>query len=411
MKPLRILLAHNYYGSSSPSGENQVFESERELLRQRGYEVFELIRRSDEIRANGALGIAQGALATPWNSFAAAAIRRAVDAFQPDVVHVHNSFPLLSPAIFHAVGNRAARVLTLHNYRLFCPAAIPMREGSVCTECLDGHSILPALRHGCYRDSWLATLPLAFNVWLHRTLGTWTRQADAFIALTEFQRDLMVEAGLPAGRTHVKPNFYPGNPKPIPWDDRSDYMVFAGRLAPEKGVETLVRAWLKWDGQAPELRVLGDGPLRDPLERLVASAPAARVRFFGQVSPQNAQNEIAGAKLLILPSQWFEGFPMVIREAFAFAVPAAVSAIGALPSIVQDGISGVVFSPGDSQSLLQRVREAWESPGMLERLSAGARNAFERFYTEDSNYKRLMEIYDLAIAVSKSRRNDGHERN
>jgi glycosyltransferase involved in cell wall biosynthesis len=330
-------------------------------------------------------------------------MRHAVEAFRPGVVHVHNTFPLLSPAVFHAIGKRAARVLTLHNYRLFCPAAIPMRAANVCTECMDGHSVRPALTYGCYRNSRLATLPLALNVWLHRTLRTWTRQVDAFIALTEFQRERMIEAGLPAERLHVKPNFYPGNPKPVPWVDRGDYAVFAGRISPEKGVTTLIRAWLDWGEHAPELRVLGEGQLRGSLEGLAASAPVARIRFLGQVSSQDAQREIAGAKLLILPSQCYEGFPMVIREAFAFAVPAAVSAIGPLPSIVQDGVSGVVFAPGDSQSLLQKVREAWKSSGMLEKLAAGSRAAFESRYTEDANYRTLMEIYSSAIAVSKEK--------
>ena len=123
-------------------------------------------------------------------------------------------FPFISPAIFHAIGARAALVLTLHNYRLFCPAAIPIRAGRVCTECLDTRSVWPALRYGCYRNSRLSTLPLAFSVALHRNLGTWTRHVDAFIALTKFQRETMVAAGLPEGLVHVKPNFITGNLKP-----------------------------------------------------------------------------------------------------------------------------------------------------------------------------------------------------
>jgi glycosyltransferase involved in cell wall biosynthesis len=257
----------------------------------------------------------------------------------------------------------------------------------------------------------LATLPLAINVWLHRSLGTWTHQVDAFVALTDFQRERMVEAGLPAGRMHVKPNFYPGKPKPVSWKERGNYAVFAGRLSPEKGIGTLVRAWLEWGEQAPELRVLGEGPLRVSLERLASSDSAERIRFLGQHSSQDTQREIAGARLVILPSQWFEGFPMVIREAFAFAVPAAVSAIGPLPSIVQDGVNGVVFPPGDAQSLLQRVRAAWGTPGMLERLSEGARSTFEKSYTGDVNYRMLMSIYASAIDVSRSRRNGAYGRN
>lgn len=401
---MKILLAHNYYGSAAPSGENQVFEAERELLQQRGHTVSEFTRHSDEIRGQGAWGAIQGACAVPWNPWSVVAIRRAVDAFQPAVVHVHNTFPPISPGLFHAIGGRAARVLTLHNYRLFCPAAIPMRAGKVCTDCLDRHSAWPALRYGCYRNSRLATLPLAFSVGLHRMLGTWTRQVDAFIALTEFQRERMIEAGLPAELVQVKPNFYPGNPIPVPWAARRPSVVFAGRLTAEKGVMALVRAWLLWGATAPELRIVGDGALRSDLERLAATDPATPIRFLGPLSSEAAQAEIAQARLLILPSECFEGFPMVVREAFAFGTPAAVSAIGPLPSIVQSGSSGVVFASANPESLFREVRAAWETPGLLERLGQGARQAFAARYTEDANDQMLMTIYQQAIIVSQERK-------
>ena len=395
---MKILLTHNYYGSASPSGENQVFEAEGKLLRQHGHEVSEYLRHSDDLRAKGMWGAVQGALSTPWNLFAAKAMRQTVTANRPDVVHVHNTFPLLSPAIFHAIGHRAVRVLTLHNYRLFCPAAIPMREGKVCTECLDTRSSWPALRHGCYRHSRAATLPLALSVSLHRSLGTWAKEVDAFIALSDFQRELMIEAGLPAHKVHVKANFYPGSPTLAPLECRAPYVVFAGRLSAEKGVATLLRAWRAWGSSAPELRLVGDGDLRPELERLADNLP---VRFLGQVVGAAAQRQIAGARLLVLPSLCYEGFPMVVREAFAFGTPAAVSNIGPLPSIVRHGVSGVVFEPSNPESLLHEVRRVWETPGMLEQLGKGARTEFEGKYTEDANYAMLMNIYERAIAVSR----------
>lgn len=398
---MKVLLAHNFYGSTTPSGENQVFEAERELLLSRGHEVEIFTRHSDEIRSQGAWGAVSGALATPWNPWMARAIRQTVHRFKPDVVHTHNTFPLISPAIFHAIGNRAARVLTLHNYRLFCPAGIPMRDGQVCTECLDRHSVWPGVRHGCYRNSRLATLPLAANIALHRRLGTWTNHVDAFVALTEFQRQRMIAAGLPAERVHVKPNFYPGAPVVVPWVERRPCAVFAGRLTAEKGVEALVRAWLLWGAAAPELRIVGDGGLRGELEQLATTYPQVPIRFLGQLTGEAAQAEIARARLLVLPSEWFEGFPMVVREAFAFGTPAAVSDIGPLPSIVQHGGSGVVFAPANPQSLLAEVRTAWDTPGLLERLGQGARAEFEAKYTEEANYQTLMAIYQQAMAVHR----------
>ena len=376
-----------------------MLEAERQLLEQRGHAVAEYHRYSDDILRKGISGVIQAALATPWNSWSASAVRRKVNLLDPDIVHVHNTFPLLSPAIFHSIGNRAARVLTLHNYRLFCPAAIPMRDGKVCTKCLDQRSPMPAMIHGCYRGSRAATLPLALSVGLHRALGTWTNQVDAFICLSEFQRELMIDAGLPREKVHVKPNFYPGNPDVVTWPERKPYVVFAGRLTTEKGVVNLLRAWQAWGQAAPELRLVGDGELRPVLERMASGLP---VRFLGQMSAGEAQEQIANARLLVLSSECFEGFPMVVREAFAFGTPAAVSDLGPLPSIVLHGKSGIVFQPANPQSLLQEVRTAWETPGLLERLGQGARAEFEGKYTEEANYATLMEIYRKAIEVSRN---------
>jgi len=403
VKP-RVLLTHNYYGSSVPSGENLVVESERKLLQQRGHEVDELFRYSDELRNKGLWGKVTGALSTPWNPFSARVITRKVDVCKPDVVHVHNTFPLISPAIFKSIGSRSARVLTLHNYRLFCPAAVPMRDGSICTECITRKSALPAIQHGCYRNSRLATLPLALSVALHRGLGTWLHHVDAFIALTDFQRDLMVEAGLPTDLVHVKPNFYPGMPVALPWKERRPSVVFAGRISAEKGVESLVHAWLKWGSSAPELRIVGDGELKERLIKLVSSVPNVPIRFLGQLPAAEAQQEIARSRLLVLPSEWFEGFPLVVREAFAFGTPVAASDIGSLPGIVCQGENGVVFPPANPQSLLETVRAAWHGEGELERLGAGARQSFEASYTEKANYKLLMDIYQQAIEVSRRRK-------
>lgn len=400
---MKILVVHNYYGAAAPSGENQAVEAELALLRKRGHEVDKYVRHSDEIRAKGVRGTLQGALATPWNPWAAARVRRAVEEFRPDVVHVHNTFPLLSPAIFQAIGNRAARVLTLHNYRLFCSAATLMRAGHVCTECLDRRSVRPAVRYGCYRNSRLATLPLAVSVALHRKMHTWTRHVDGFIALTEFQRDRMVAAGLPADRVHVKPNFFPGRPEPIAWAERGNYVIYVGRLSSEKGIETLLRGWISWGNQAPELRVLGDGPLRNTLERMVdASAMTTKIRFLGQVSHDDAVRQIAQARLLVVPSLCIEGFPMTVCEAFAFGTPVAASDLGPLPWVVRKGMNGIVFSAGDPQALAREVQSVWNSPSALQNMSAQARLAYEHLYTEDASYNLLNAIYVKAIAEKAS---------
>jgi glycosyltransferase involved in cell wall biosynthesis len=404
---LRVLLVHNFYGSAAPSGENEAYEAEKSLLLQEGHEVAEFTRTSDGIRAKKFFGPAQGALSTPWNPWSFSAIRRQVENFAPSIVHVHNTFPLISPSVFWAIGTRAATVVTLHNYRIFCPAAIPLRKGEVCTECLDTHSAWPSVRYGCYRASRIATAPLAISVELHRRIGTWRTRLDAIIALSDFQRTRMIAGGLPKNRLYVKPNFYPRSPAPTQWSERGDFALFAGRLSVEKGVEALVRAWLQWGRQAPELRVLGDGPLRARLEAEVLAASNSRIRFYGQVSPVEAQAHIATARLVLIPSICFEGFPMVVPAAFAFGTPIAASNIGPLPSIIHEGQNGLLFTPGDPLSILAKVRMAWSEAPTLERLSGGARRSFDEAYSAPANYIALMAIYESAIANSMARSNTG----
>jgi glycosyltransferase involved in cell wall biosynthesis len=404
---MRLLVVHNFYGSEAPSGENMVYQAEKALLKSRGHSVEEFTRHSDEIRSKGFRGQLRGALATPWSRRSARELRNHVERMRPDVVHVHNTFPLISPSIFHAIGHRAARVLTLHNYRIFCAAAIPMRHGRVCTECLDSRSVLPSLRYGCYRDSRAATVPLAAGVALHRRLGTWSNHVEAFISLTEFQRELLSWSGLPTAKIRVKPNFYPGRPTVIPWQEREPSVVFAGRLTAEKGVSTLIRAWKLWGEEALQLELVGDGELRPDLEQMAAGLP---IRFLGQVSGSEAQTRIARARLLVVPSECFEGFPMVIQEAFAFGTPVAVARIGPLPSIVKHGSTGLVFDSANPESLLHEVQTAWKSNGLLERLAQAARVEFEAKYTEDANYRMLMAIYEDAIASTVARKNREWER-
>ena len=389
---MKILLVHNFYGSSAPSGENTVYLAEKTLLRQHGHEVVEFTRHSDEIRGHGLFGIISGALSTPWNPFSVSRLRRFLAHERPDIMHVHNTFPLLSPAIFSAAAEfPTARVLTLHNYRTFCAAGIPLRRQRTCTDCLDQRSVLPALRHGCYRDNRLATLPMAAMIALHRTLGTWHRHVDAFICLSAFQRDILAAAGLPGEKIHIKPNFYPNPPTPLPWKDRDDAVLFIGRLADYKGVRHLIKIWQEWGDAAPRLELIGDGPERAFIEE--SAARYDRIKLLGQLSFAETQGRLAKTKLLVLPSICVEGFPMVIREAFALGVPVATSRLGPLPAIVHEGKVGRLFPPGDEPEMLRIIREMWNDKGNLATMGSAAHEEFEQKYTAERNCRQLLNIY------------------
>lgn len=393
---MKILMVHNYYGSAAPSGENLVFDLETALLKERGHDVVCITRHSDSLK--GFMGLMKGAISTSWSSLSAFEVKKIIDRFQPDIVHAHNTFPLLSPAIFPAA-RKSTRVLTLHNYRIFCPAAIPVRSGNICTECLDRKSVIPAMRYGCYRKSRAATVPLAASVALHRLRGTWKNDIEAFIVLTEFQRDLMVRSGLPRSKVWVKPNFYPGQPTPIHYAERSGSVVFAGRLSYEKGVGDLIEAWRRWGPKAPELRLIGDGPLRAQLEEQAIGL--SKISFLGQVSAHDAQSEIANAKLLILPSRWFEGFPLVLREAFALGTPSLVSNLGPLPDLVNCG-AGRTFEAGNIADLLEKSQSLLNDTELLSEMASAAYNAYVQNYSENNSYQQLMRIYDAAISIHKS---------
>jgi glycosyltransferase involved in cell wall biosynthesis len=402
---MRVLLIHNFYGSENPSGENVAFLAERELLERRGIEVIRFETSSDEIRAKGASGLIAGGLSTPYNFKSAAQIRKLALKTKPDIVHVHNTFPLISPSAFWGIRDLpCAVVLTLHNYRLFCAAGMPLRDGQICTLCLDKRSVIPGIRYGCYRGSRLATIPLAISIALHRQIGTWNMHVDRFIALTQYQRELVIHAGLPSGLVCVKPQFYPGTPEPIPWIARDNRVLFVGRLSPEKGVRDLLSAWKVLGRDAPNLEIVGDGPDRRVLENQIQSEGLDRVRLLGQLGFEETQNKIAHSRLLVVPSTWFEGFPMVIREAYAFGVPVAASRLGSLAELVKEDTNGFLFPANSPDQIAAVVRNAWDDQEGLEKLARGARQSFLTSYTEDANFETLMTIYEEAKAERKNRK-------
>jgi glycosyltransferase involved in cell wall biosynthesis len=395
---VRIVVAHDYYASGAPSGENVVYEAERDLLRAHDHHVVEFVRHNDELR--GGLGPLRGGLAACWNPFTVAELGSLLDRERPEILHVHNFFPLLSPAVFGVAHRRAVgTVLTLHNYRLFCAAGTLVRNGSGCTLCIDRRSTFPGLRHGCYRQSRAASVPVAAMIAIHRWLGTWTRNVDAYVALTEFQRGLVVAAGLPAERVFVKPNFHPGPPRVVEWDNREPRVAFVGRVSVEKGVHVLLEAWRLWGPSAPILEIVGDGPERVALiERARTLGIQERVKFVGHLGHTDAQRHIGGSRLIVVPSLWFETFSLVLMEAMAMGVPAAVSEIGPLPALVDNGQTGLLFRPGDPKDLYTKVAALWSEPDRLQELGRRARAKFESEYTAKRNHALLSRIYDAVRA-------------
>ena len=330
---------------------------------------------------------------TIWSRRSRAEILQAVWDARPDVVHVHNTFAMLSPSIYGAF--RAAQVpvvQTLHNFRFFCPGAMLLRDGKPCEECMD-HSLLRSIRHRCYRNSLGATTTLAAMLAVHRTVGTYSTGIDRYIALTQFAKNKAVKGGLAAHKVMVKPNFIP-NPPSI-GSGGGGYVLFAGRLLEGKGTETLLAAWRQLGDV--KLKIVGDGALRSQLEDIVRR-DGLNVDFMGRQPREIVLRYMANADVLVVPSDWYEGFPMVVAEAFACGTPLLVSRIGSLDELVQEGVTGRKFKAGDANALSATLRSMLSDESALRRMRMNARAYFDAHLTEEMNFSQLIRVYGEVIA-------------
>jgi N-acetylglucosaminyldiphosphoundecaprenol N-acetyl-beta-D-mannosaminyltransferase len=239
---------------------------------------------------------------------------------------------------------------------------------------------------------------------LHRKIRTWERHVDAFVVLSDFQKDGMVRAGLGRANIHIKPPFYANPSSPLAWEEREAKVIFIGRLGTEKGVHVLLEAWKQWGREAPRLEIIGDGPERIRLQESVrGNGIGDKISFLGQLPFMEVQRRLRLAQLLVLPSLCFEGFPMAIIEAYSLGVPVAASDLGPFPEIVKENENGILFRPGDASNVFEIIGEIWDQPDRLSSLGRGARKEFDRKYTADKNYETLMKIYDAAIENKQSR--------
>jgi glycosyltransferase involved in cell wall biosynthesis len=386
---MRILLVHNFY--QQPGGEDLVYADEARLLEARGHDVVRYSLHNDTITSMSTIGLVGR---TVWNAQSNADIRARIAATKPDLLHVHNTFPLVSPSVYYAASaSRLPVVQTLHNYRLFCPAAVCFRDGRVCTDCLDRSVPWPAVRHACYRDSRMASATVVTTLSIHRLLRTWQRKVAAYVALTNMARSLFIRAGLPGSKIVVKPNFV--DPDPGPGAGEGGYMLFIGRLSAEKGLRTLLRAWQLLPQPVP-LRIVGDGPLASELKAAAGSMP--EIQWLGRREPAEIVPLLRDATCLVFPSECYETFGRVIVEAFAAATPVIAAGHGAAAELVRDGGTGLLFRPGDAEDLASKVMLLCSEPSARGRLSAAARVEFEVRYTADVNYRSLMDIYNRAVA-------------
>lgn len=388
---MKILIVHNYYQIAG--GEDGVLENEVELLKNGGHNIISYTVNNEYITSffNKLFTLIGGPFSfSSYRKFLKVLVKEL-----PDVVHIHNYFPLLSPSIFYACNKLNIPVVhTLHNYRAVCPTALLMHDGKVEERSIK-KTAWWAVSNKVYRNSYVGSLSLTVMVELHKKMGTWQTKVDRFIALTEFARQKYIEAGWPADKIAVKPNFiadpFTGASS---LDKKGGYALFVGRLSEEKGIDILFDAFKKVDFP---LKVIGEGPLKE----FVEENSNENLVFLGRKEKGDVLELVKNSSFIIMPSIWYEGFPMVLVEAFACGTPALVSKLGSMEEIINDGTTGFHFEAGDPNDLAAKVQWMIDNPDAAHEMGANARAEYLAEYTPDKNYEMMIDIYQQAIEEAK----------
>jgi glycosyltransferase involved in cell wall biosynthesis len=392
---MRILQVHNFYRHAG--GDDRVRAAEQALLAGNGHEVFQYTVHNDAVDKMQAIELG---LKTVWNGASYHNIRRVIAEEAIDILHVHNTLPLVSPAVYYAAGAQNVPVVqTLHNYRFLCPAATLYRDGEICELCLSKAVKYPAVLHGCYRDSVAVSAAVCAMLGAHRLAGTYRQKIHAYIALTEFARSKFCEGGLPPERIVVKPNFVEHDPGRGPGG--GGYALYAGRLAAEKGVAAMLDAWSARRCAIP-LKIAGDGPLRLMVAERAAALP--NVEYLGQCEHARVVALLKEAEFLMFPSRWYEGMPMILLESMACGTPVLAFAIGSLNNLIVNGENGLKLPLEGPDHLAQFLTDFARLPESksMRSLRDGARAYFERHFTAQANYQLLRDIYQGAFSRFRS---------
>ncbi|WP_266204804.1 glycosyltransferase family 4 protein [Pontibacter kalidii] len=390
---MRILQIHNFYKQAG--GEDTVFEQEAQLLRAHGHTVEQLTFSNNDVTSTKAK--LQAALGVVYNPQSAGIISQSIKRFKPDVVHVHNFFPLVSPGVFWVCRKyKVPVVMTLHNYRLLCPSAVLYYDGRVQLENVQQTFPIKPILQGVYRGSKIETASVVLATGVHKLLGTWREKVSKFIALTPGAADLFQNSSLRLRpeQLSIKPNFTadPG----LGAATREAYFLYLGRLTEEKGIRTLLKAH---SIKPFPLKIIGTGPLQALVEEYAAKNPL--VEYLGFRPREEAMEQLKRARALIFPSEWLETFGMTAVEAFATGTPVIASNIGGGAYIVQHQQNGLHFSPADAQELASQVGLLEQLPDLAKKLGQHARQSYEQHYTPEANYARLLQIYGQAIGATE----------
>lgn len=382
-KKQRILMVHNYY--QIPGGEDTVVANEKRMLEEHGHVVILYSRHNSEIKQMSKLQKLGLPFTTIFNPRTYREIKSLIKQNQIDIVHVHNTLNLVSPAVYYAALKCGVPVVqTVHNFRLLCPGATFYRDGHICEDCVE-HGLWCAVKHKCYRGSRMQTLACVISTAIHRMTGVYGK--INYICLTEFNKEKLLKLKqITPDRVFVKPNFVESTGEIIPDWQRKNQFIFAGRLDKLKGIDVLLEAWKLMGENAPKLIVCGTGPMEEWCNEFIA-CNKVNVELKGFVLNSEVRKLIANSRALILPTQLYEGFPMSIVEAFSVGTPVICSDLGNVGSIVEEGVTGYKFSPDSPKNIVEAVVRC---KCLVDDIST----EFEGKYQAEKNYGILTSIYE-----------------
>lgn len=385
---MKILIAHNAY--QHRGGEDAVVDAEVSLLRSYGHEVALYQRHNDELEL---MPRPAAAISSIWARRSADDVSRLCETFRPDLIHVHNTLPLISPSLYWAAARwKVPVVQTLHNFRLLCPQAMLLRDGKVCEDCI-GKVPWRAVSRKCYRDSAVQSAVVSGMLATHRAIGTYSGKIARYIALNSFCREKFIKGGLPEHLIRIKPNFVASDRTPT-WENRNGGL-FVGRLSHEKGLDVLIRAIAKLS--TTSIRIVGAGPLDAEVRQAFGD------NYLGPKTSDQVLDLMREAQFLVAPSTCYETFGLVAIEAFACGTPVIASRHGGLGELISDGVNGLLVNPGDAADLAEKIAWAQSHPAEMLRMGQAARTEYETRFTPQLNYELLMNIYQEAIAASRVR--------
>ena len=383
-KKQKVLIVHNYY--QIPGGEDTVVENEKKLLEEHGHEVVLYTRHNSELRTMSKLQKLLLPFSTIFNVRTYRDVKELITKQNIDVLHVHNTLNLISPSVYYAGFSKKIPVVqTIHNFRLLCPGATFFRDGHVCEDCLK-EGLLCAVKHKCYRGSRVQTLACVISTLIHRALGTYGKLN--YICLTEFNKSKLLHLKrVKEEKVFVKPNFVQQEKEILPYAERKKQFVFAGRLDELKGIRFLLEAWQEYQRKDYRLIICGKGPLEDWCHEYVETHKLKNIELKGFVQNQMVKKIIGESKAMVLPTKWYEGFPMTIVESYSMGTPVIGTDLGNTGSLIEEGMSGWKFSDNSKTELCRAFEYA------IEELT-GLDETIIHKYSAEKNYEQLRKIYE-----------------